>query len=119
MAACTNSPGTGRKLTNNSRSLLRFAKQQSAGIGADIATIKMPHNFSTTQCVKFVRFCFTLCHQKGRLRFSVFDFSQKPECHTGRPFLVLSLANQLGYLTSLLRNAGYRAKQSLEEEEVM
>src|SRR5215813_9139774 len=40
--------------------------------------------------MKFDRFRITLCHQKGRLRSWFSVSSQKPECHTGRPFLVSS-----------------------------
>src|SRR5207247_7408956 len=65
---------TGESLQNSQPSF-HFAQQQTAGIGTNIAAIKMRCNFPVIQSVKFQSFRFTLCYQKCRLRVDVSDSS--------------------------------------------
>src|ERR1700674_609159 len=74
------------ELLENSGPLLYFSQYQAAGIRRDIAAVEMCHHFSTTQCVKFDSFRFTLCHQKGRLSLDISDSSQSLNATRGGLF---------------------------------
>ena len=54
-----------------------LAQDQTAAVGGDIAAIKLADHFTRTQRMKFDRFRFTLCHQKGRLSFGHFGLFAK------------------------------------------
>jgi hypothetical protein len=75
-----------RKLLEDSGPLLHFPQHESSRIRRDIATVEIRHYFSTTQSVKFDWFRFTLCHQKGRLRFGCFSLSQSLNATRGGLF---------------------------------
>jgi hypothetical protein len=109
---------TGESL-QNSQPGFHFSQQQSAGLGTDIAAIKVRFNFPVIQCVKFQSFPFTLCHQKGRLRFDVSDSSQSLNATRGglfrSLFLFLSAFHAIGCEKLRIRENGTKWPLPLEE----
>src|ERR1700730_5587565 len=85
------------ELLENSGSLLHFPQHQATGIRRDIASVKMPNDFSTSHRMKFDWFRFTLCHQKGRLRFGCFSLSQSLNTIRGGLFWSRQQPNRSDY----------------------
>src|SRR5215467_6489297 len=81
------------KLLDNSGPQFHFPQQQSASIRCDVAATEFSHDFPPTDSFKFQLLWFTLCHQKGRLRFSISDSSQSLNATRGGLFWSIAVAN--------------------------
>ena len=79
-----------RELPQDTGPLFHFPQQHPAGVRRDISAIKLRHDFSASQGMKFNRFRFTLCHQKGRLYVGHLELSQTLNATPGGLFWSLA-----------------------------